>query len=98
MTGAPYHPATNGVAEWLVQTFKQAQTKSSLLPRLALQEFLMQYRRTPLSLGYSPSQPLNGRQIRAKIDVLLPSPAHITHGKQANEATKSQMSKDGDQV
>ena len=27
LTGAPYHPATNGAAEHLVQTFKQALTK-----------------------------------------------------------------------
>ena len=95
LTGAPYHPATNGAAERLEQTFKQALTKS---PKSALQEFLMQYRRTPLSLSYSPSELLNGRQIRAKIDVLLPSPAHIAQGKQAKEATKSQMTKIGDHV
>ena len=32
---------------------------------------------------------MNGRQIRTKIDV-LPSPAHVSQGKQAREATKSQ--------
>ena len=90
LTGAPYHPATNGAAERLVQTFKQALSKSSLPPRAALQEFLMQYRRTPLADTYSPSELLNGRQIRAKIDVLIPSPAHIAQGKQARAATKSQ--------
>ena len=98
LIGAPYHPATNEAAERLVQTFKKALIKSSLPARSALQEFLMLYRRTPLSLGYSPSELLNGRQIRAKIDVLLPSPAHIAQDKQAKEATKSQMTKDGDQV
>ena len=72
-----YHPATSGVAEHLVQTFKQALVKSSLPPKTALQEFLMQYRRTPLAVGYSPSEFLNGRQIRSKIGILLPSPAHI---------------------
>ena len=91
LTGAPYHPATNGAAERLVQTFKQALKKSSLPPKAALQEFLMQYRRTPLSSGYSPSELLNGRQIRAKIDTLLPSPAHKAQGIQAREATKSQQ-------
>ena len=60
LTGAPYHPATNGAAERLVQTFKQALTKSLLPPKSALQEFLMLYRRTPLSIGYSPSELLNG--------------------------------------
>ena len=36
LTGAPYHPATNGAAEQLVQTFKQALQKSSLPPNRAL--------------------------------------------------------------
>ena len=90
LTGAPYHPATNGAAERLIQTFKQALRKSGLPPRKALQEFLMQYRRTPNSTGYSPSELLNSRQIRTKIDTLLPSPAHTAQGKQAREASKSQ--------
>ena len=91
LTGAPYHPATNGAAERLVQSFKQSMKKSKLPPRPALQEFLMQYRRTPLNTGFSPSQLLNGRQIRTKIDSLLPSPAHIAQERQATDATKSQQ-------
>ena len=91
LTGAPYHPATNGAAERLVQTFKKALKKSSLPPKKALQEFLMQFRRTPNSSGYSPSELLNSRQIRTKIDTLLPSPAHVAQGKQAHMATKSQQ-------
>lgn len=54
-TGAPYHPATNGAAERMVQSFKQSLKKSSLSPKAALQEFLLQYRHTPLDSGYSPS-------------------------------------------
>ena len=77
VTGAPYHPATNGAAERLVRTFKQALRKSSLPPRQALQQFLQQYRRTPNPSGYSPSQLLNNRQIRTRIDTLLPVPAQI---------------------
>ncbi|XP_045117644.1 uncharacterized protein LOC123508175 [Portunus trituberculatus] len=60
----PYHHATNGVAERLRQSFKQSLRKSTLSPNAALQEFLLQYRRTPLDSGYSPSELLNGRQIR----------------------------------
>ena len=86
LTGAPYHPATNGAAERLVQTFKQALSKSSLPPPAALQVFLMQYRRTPLAEGYSPSELLNGRQIRTRIDALLPSPAHMAQSRQAKAA------------
>jgi hypothetical protein len=89
LTGAPYHPATNGAAERLVQSFKQALKKSSQTPKAALQQFLMHYRRTPLPTGYSPSQLLNGRQIRCKIDILLPSPAHMAQQLQARETRKS---------
>ena len=64
--GAPYHPATNGAAERLVQSFKSSLRKSSLPPKSALQEFLMIYRRTPLPSGMSPSELLNGRQIEQR--------------------------------
>jgi len=89
LTGALYHPATNDTTEPLVQTFKQVLKKSDKAPNDALQDFLQNYRCTPLSTGYSPSELLNGRQIRTKIDTLLPSPAHTAQGK---EATKSQQS------
>nr|KAG5697301.1 hypothetical protein BaRGS_004967 [Batillaria attramentaria] len=94
LTGAPYHPATNGAAERLVQTFKQALRKSSLPPKRAVQEFLMQYRRMPTSCGFSPSELLMSRQIRTRIDTLLPSPAHIAQGKQSKEASKTQVTPD----
>ena len=74
-----------------MQTFERALRKSSLPPRKALQEFLMQFRRTPNSSGYSPSELLSSRQIRTKIDTLLPSPAHTAQGKQAKESTTSQQ-------
>ena len=93
LTEALYHPATNGAAERLVQSFKQSMKKSKLPPRPALQEFLMQYRRTPLNTSFSQSQLLNGRQIRTKIDSFFPSPAHIAQERQATDATKNQQKK-----
>ena len=84
LTGAPYHPATNGAAERLVQTFKQALRKSFLPPKEALQQFLMQYRRTPLSSG----ELLNGRQLRAAIDTLTTLPAHQAQQRQNEESLK----------
>ena len=90
LSGAPYHPATNGAAERLVQTFKQSIRKSTLPVKVALQEFLLQYRRTPLESGYSPSELLNGRQIRSKLDACVPSPSHVAQGIQSKEAARSQ--------
>ena len=78
LTGTPYHPATNGAAERLMQSFKQSFKKSKRPPKEALQEFLMQYRRTPLNQGLSPSELLNGGQIRTTLDAIVPSPVHTT--------------------
>ena len=89
LTEALYHPATNGADERLVQIFKQALKKSDKAPKDALQDFPRNYRRSPLSTGYSPSELLNRRQIRTKIDTLLPLPAHTAQGKQTKEAGKS---------
>ena len=91
LSGAPYHPETNGAAERVVQSFKNALKKSSHPPKEALQDFLIQYRRTPLPSGYSPSELLHGRQIRALIDVLTPSPAQSLQtqlNRQPNKAKK----------
>ena len=85
LSGAPYHPAMNGAAERLVQTFKIALKKSNLPCKSALQEFFMQYRHTLLAGGYSPSELLTGRQIRTKIDVLLASPAYAAQRRQLKQ-------------
>ena len=89
LTGAPYHPATNGAAERLIQSFKQALRKSSLPPKEALQEFLMQYRRIPFASGLSPSELLNGRRIRTKIDTLVPSIPHLLQGRQSRQSRQA---------
>ena len=98
LTGAPYHPATNGAAERLIQSFKQALRKSSLPPKEALQEFLMQYRRIPFASGLSPSELLNGRRIRTKIDTLVPSIPHLLQGRQSKQASKYSNAEDSEVV
>ena len=98
LTGAPYHPATNGAAERLIQSFKQALRKSSLPPKEALQEFLMQYRRIPFASGLSPSELLNGRRIRTKIDTLVPSIPHLLQGRQSRQASKHSNTEDSEVV
>eukprot|EP00731_Ephydatia_muelleri_P014738 Em0008g458a len=58
-------------------------------------EFLMLYRRTPLSLGYLPSELLNGRQIRCSVVISSP---HYPGQAGKGSHRLSQMIKDGDQV
>ena len=79
--GAPYHSLTNEAAERLIQTFKQTLRKSFKSPKAALVEFLMHYRRTQTSSGYSPSELLNSKQMPTIVDTLLPSPFRMAQSK-----------------
>ena len=77
---AAYHPATNGLAERAVQTFKEAlkKTVGDLETRLA--RFLFQYRTTPHSTtGCSPAELLLGRKPRTPLDLLHPDSASGNH-------------------
>ncbi|GFV97975.1 uncharacterized protein K02A2.6 [Trichonephila clavipes] len=76
ITSAPYHPATNGQAERIVQLFK-ASLKSSRGDsgdlNVKLQRFLLQYRITPHSLtGEFPSALFLKRCIRTRLDLFKP--------------------------
>ena len=82
LTGALYQPSTHGVAWPLVQIFKQALRKSAQIPTKNFFGFLRRYRCTPPISRFSPSQLLNGRQTRTKLDEMLPSTAHILQGNQ----------------
>ena len=71
----PCHPASNGLAEQAVKTFKSALKKlntSTLQSRV--NDFLFKYRITlHTTTGTSPAQLLFGRQLRSQFDLLLPS-------------------------
>ncbi|XP_041823137.1 uncharacterized protein K02A2.6-like [Melanotaenia boesemani] len=73
-TSAPFHPASNGLAERAVQTFKQGITKTNgdtLETKIA--RFLFNYRITPQSTtGLSPAEMLMSRRLRSTLDLLLP--------------------------
>ena len=81
---APYHPASNGLAERAVQTLKEGLKKlSSGCLETKLCRFLFQYRITPhTTTGQSPAQLLLGRQLRSHLDQLHPDLASCVEHKQ----------------
>ena len=69
---APYHPASNGLAERAVQTIKEALKKTTGDIETRLVRFLFQYRLTPHSTtGRSPAELLLGRQPRSHLDFMV---------------------------
>ena len=73
LRSAPYHPATNGLAERAVQTFKEGMRKMSGPLETRLAKFLFHYRITPqTSTGVSPAQMLFGRPLRSRLDLVFP--------------------------
>lgn len=87
LTGAPYHPATNGQAESAVKATKRAVLKArhedSQCDLHLLNRFLFYHRNTPhTTTGEKPSKLLFGRHLRTKFDLLMPSTATVVENKQ----------------
>ena len=83
---APYHPASNGAAERMVQTMKQS-LKTGMAQGVPLEQslmkFLIQYRVTPHAItGASPSSLFLGRNIRTRLDLLHSTVASRVQNKQ----------------
>ena len=75
--GAPYHPSTNGQAERFIQTFKN-KMKALRCDKVGMHKelcnILLNYRKTiHPTTGKSPSMMLFNRQIRSRLDLMLPS-------------------------
>ena len=84
---APYHPASNGAVERLVQTFKKA-IKTGRDTNLALASFLLSYRTTPHSTtNETPCKLFLGRSLRTRLDLLLPNCEHTVSKRQADQKT-----------
>ena len=89
---APYHPATNGLAERFVQSLKQAMKTSlsggkSLPHRLA--NFLLTYRSLPhATTGATPCSLFLNRQIRTRFDPN--SESHVTEKQSQQKADHNQ--------
>nr|XP_025042690.1 uncharacterized protein K02A2.6-like [Pelodiscus sinensis] len=76
ITSAPYHPATNGLAERFVQTTKQAlkSVRGHSFIQKSLDTFLLSYRNIlHATTKVSPAFLMMGRQLHMCFDVLKPS-------------------------
>ena len=73
-TTAPYHPASNGLAERAVRTFKEAMKRAdSGSIEAKVSRFLFRYRNTPHSTtGQSPAELLLGRKMKTHLEILRP--------------------------
>ena len=71
---APYHPATNGLAERAIQTLKESLKKSKTGSlETSISRFLFKNRITPhTTSGISPAELLMGRQLRSHLSLLHP--------------------------
>ena len=75
VTGAPYHPSTNGLAECMLQRFKNAvkADRSDRSIQHKLDRFLFAYRTAPhAKTGHSPAQLFFGRNLKSRLN--LPKP------------------------
>ena len=86
---APYHPATNGLAERMVQTFKnslKASKADGFTIQKKLDQFLMAYRIAPHSTtNRLPSELFLGRSLRTRLDLLKPDTRRKVIGSQSEQ-------------
>ena len=88
---SPYHPASNGAAERVVQTVKRALTageKDGLSMEQALAAFLLRYRNTPhATTGTAPSWLFLHRSLRTRLDLLRPDVGeHVRRNQEQQKA------------
>lgn len=87
--GAPYHPSTNGQAEIYVKMIKDKLKtikckKSDLRKEIA--NILLSYRRSVHpATGRSPAMMMFGRQIRSRLDVMMPVEKQINKSHECNQ-------------
>ena len=86
---APYHPASNGLAERFVQTMKRtlkASMKQGKSINHHLAEFLFEYRATPHgTTNVSPSELFLKRNLRTRFNLMIPNTKGHVIAKQADQ-------------
>ena len=87
VTSAPYHPASNGLAERAVQTFKNNLKKCQDVDiETQLARFLFKYRNTPhTTTGVTPAELLMGRKPRTHLSLIHPNLAVRVQRQQENQ-------------
>ena len=95
---APYHPASNGLAERAVQVFKEGFEKmgeGSIQTKIS--RLLLRYRTTPHSMtGVPPAELLMKRKLHTQLDRIFPSVADRVRSKQCKQkAAMTTMPKRG---
>ena len=94
ITTAVYKPATNGLAERMVQTFKRFLRTSSDSVQLTIDKFLFNYRLTPHSTtGVSPAELMFGRKLRSRLDLLWPGDSVAAKVAERQQAQRREHSK-----
>ncbi|CAL8106073.1 unnamed protein product [Orchesella dallaii] len=92
-----YHPRSNGEAERLVRTFKEGMRGESKNLNHRLQTFLLHYRASSnATTGCSPSELLQGRKLRMRIDLVKPDiQTSVADAQAKQEATYNKKVKMG---
>ncbi|KAM3961452.1 LOW QUALITY PROTEIN: uncharacterized protein ACR2FA_004568 [Aphomia sociella] len=103
VTTAPYHPATNGLAERMVQTVKDKLRKMSDIPwDIRIPNMLLGLRATPCSsTNKSPAELLMNRRLRTLLDTIHPkniSNKKVEQQVEVNAQTKHRESNVGQKV
>ncbi|XP_062592417.1 uncharacterized protein K02A2.6-like [Saccostrea cucullata] len=89
---APYNPATNGLAERFVQTFKRSMksmknNERSINKKIA--NFLLLYRKAPHSItNETPAKLFHGRNLRTCLDLIRPDTRKIVEDKTMKSAVE----------
>jgi hypothetical protein len=85
LTGAPFHPESNGCAESAVKIIKNFFKKCSTA-KSHLNKFLLMYRNTPHSTTReTPAQLMLGRSTRLQFDALIPNTGEVVFERQISQ-------------